>query len=204
MKNSVYTVYVYKIVYMFIGVYTGPDRSPTTYSADSEIQDGAGFANSVMQDEADFAHLGIQDVADLSDSEMQYGSGFSRAKSITLNSQRERLTSYQNALHCDQPEKDLRCTRNEYSPKTKVINILRCLHQLTDRQKKRIKDLLCRFEQTSDVDCTSNCELICRNKCYRNSNIYMKLFATQFIKFVATTNPPLMIILEIMKTIVLC
>ena len=56
-------IYVYKFVYLFIGVHTGLDRSPTTYSADSEIQDGAGFANSAMQDEADFAHSGIQDGA---------------------------------------------------------------------------------------------------------------------------------------------
>jgi len=101
-----------------------------------------------------------------SDSELQYGSGVSRVK--TSNSQGESLTPY--ALHCDQPEKDLHCTRNE--SKTKVVNILRCLHRLTDRQKKRIKDLLCRFEQSSDVNCTSNCELICKNTCYKNSNIY--------------------------------
>ena len=132
---------------------SGLERSTTNDATVSEIQDGAGFANSEMHDR-------------FSDSELQYGSGVSRVK--TSNSQGESLTPY--ALHCDQPEKDLHCTRNE--SKTKVINILRCLHRLTDRQKKRIKDLLCRFEQSSDVNCTSNCELICKNTCYKNSNIY--------------------------------
>ena len=132
---------------------SGLERSTTNDSTVSEIQDGAGFANSEMHDR-------------FSDSELQYGSGVSRVK--TSNSQEESLTSY--ALHCDQPETELHCTRNE--SKTKVVNILRCLHRLTDRQKKRIKDLLCRFEQSSDVNCTSNCELICKNTCYKNSNIY--------------------------------
>ena len=132
---------------------SGLERSTTNDSTDFEMQDGAGFANSEMHDR-------------FSDSELQYGSGVSRVK--TSNSQEESLTSY--ALHCDQPEKYLHCTRNE--SKTKVVNILRCLHRLTDRQKKRIKDLLCRFEQSSDVNCTSNCELICKNTCYKNSNIY--------------------------------
>ena len=136
---------------------SGLERSTTNDSTVSEIQDGAGFANSEMHDR-------------FSDSELQYGSGVSRVKSITSNSQGESLTSYRDALHCDQPEKELHCTRNE--SKTKVVNILRCLHRLTDRQKKRIKDLLCRFEQSSDVNCTSNCELICKNTCYKNSNIY--------------------------------
>ena len=132
---------------------SGLERSTTNDATVSEIQDGAGFANSEMHDR-------------FSDSELQYGSGVSRVK--TSNSQGESLTSY--ALHCDQPETELHCTRNE--SKTKVVDILRCLHRLTDRQKKRIKDLLCRFEQSSDVNCTSNCELICKNTCYKNSNIY--------------------------------
>ena len=59
-----------------IGSYTGLERSTTNDSTVSEIQDGAGFANSSMHDRAGF-----------SDSELQYGSGFSRVKSITSNSQ---------------------------------------------------------------------------------------------------------------------
>ena len=116
---------------------------------------------------------------DVAESEFQDGSGISKltAKPISPNDDSWGTDlKRQSALHCDtdQSENDCRCARNDIdnSTKTKVVNIFRCLQGLTDRQKKGIKNLLCRFELSSDINCASNCELICKNKRYKNSNMY--------------------------------
>ena len=115
----------------------------------------------------------------VTESDFQSGSGFSKIReNPTSQDSRGDILTYQGDLHSetDQPGKDLRCTTGDidYSSKTKVINIFRCLHRLTDRQKKQIKNLLCRFELSSGINCASNCELmlICKNKRYKSSNIY--------------------------------
>ena len=161
-----------------IGVYTGLERGVTNDSNDCETQSGAGFANSTMQAEAyssdfetqsgaGFANSSMQDQAGFSDSVMQVGAGFAemRIKPILSKDDPRGADWFKKDMH-------LRCIGMDYTPKKKVVNIFRCIPRLTDKQRREIKDLVHRFELMSEINCTSNGELICKNKHYKNSNIY--------------------------------